>query len=139
MFDHFGEVVEFGAIELADFFELFLDVDVFEFGKVFVEVLGDGFAGGFDNGVPLFAVEIFGEGQFVHDEVILHLSCNLYYYLIVGCKHSKKSPTRTTSYLPPYEGIKVQPQELARNSSAIGPHQVQTECKPFPIKAMLLA
>ena len=37
-----------------------------------MQVLGDTPAGRTDNSIPLVAIKIFGERQFVHDEIILH-------------------------------------------------------------------
>jgi hypothetical protein len=66
------EVLESGTVEFADLFEALLELYEFELGQVVVEVFGYGFAGGFEDGVPVLSIEVAGEGEFVHDEGVLH-------------------------------------------------------------------
>lgn len=77
--DHLGEVVEFRAVELPHFLKLLLNVHMLELGQILMEVLGDGFPGWLDNGVPFMSIEVFGEGQLIHDQIIFHV---IYFYYL---------------------------------------------------------
>ena len=70
--DHLIEVFQLRAVKLADLLEFLLYVDMLELRKILMQVLGDTLAGRPYNSIPLVAIKIFGERQFVHDEIILH-------------------------------------------------------------------
>ena len=68
------KVVKPWAVEFANLLEPLFELYEFEFREIFVQVLGDGLAGRFEDGVPVITVVVPGEGQFVHDEHILHIN-----------------------------------------------------------------
>ena len=52
------EVVQSRTVEFPYLLESLFEFDEFEFGEVFVEVFGDGFAGRFEDRVPVVAVVV---------------------------------------------------------------------------------
>jgi hypothetical protein len=66
------EVLQSWAIELSDLFKALLEFEEFQFGKVLVQIFGNGLSGGFEDGVPVVAVEVAREWNFIHDESVLH-------------------------------------------------------------------
>lgn len=70
--DHVVEKLQVRHVELTHLLEDLLDVQVAELREVLMEVFRDGFAGGFDNSVPLDPVKVFWQGDLVHDKVVLH-------------------------------------------------------------------
>ena len=70
--DHVVEKLQVRHVELTHLLEDLLDVQVAEFGEVFVEVFWDGFARGFGDRVPFDTIKVFWQGDLIHDEVVLH-------------------------------------------------------------------
>ena len=67
------KILKSWTIEFSNLLKAFFELNQLQFGKILMEILGDGFPGWFEDGVPVVSVEVARQRDFVHNERILHL------------------------------------------------------------------
>jgi hypothetical protein len=66
------EVFQPRTVEFADLLKAFLEFKQLELRQVLVEILGNGATSGLEDGVPIGAIVVARQRDFIHDEGILH-------------------------------------------------------------------